>query len=268
MEQSTTVTFLSSSSVSEGSLKIKQEEWEENTGFITKANLYSILYNNLRNSATSGIVNCGMDSDTSLSATIYVYPNPENLNYQLYTSYGVLSPHRAESFVQKERIDFSVSDTGTLGFSVPSNITYTWEGVVRDSTGATIDAPSVSFDWDAVTLSQKVYGTLFVQYNVPRHVYTLGVQARTEDEEVSQDAFGAVIYGVYSGGISWIEMEPPPFATELAGGEECGNVKVVRDDDDEEDPYTPPKYAPTIEKVSTWDYCSGELLSFTETQVG
>lgn len=268
MEQTSTIKFVSALAAdSEGSLQIKQEEWKENTGFVTKADLYTIMYNQLRNQSISGAMDCGFDSDTSISCKIYVYPNPASLNYQLYTSYGNMSSFYIDNFLQKERVDFSVSNKGSLSFATPQGITYRWEGVVRDKTGASIGYPSVSFDGDSVILDQAVYGTLFVQYYVVRHVYTLSATARVKDGEVSQDAFGAVIYGVYNGGISWTELQPPPYATELAAGGECGSISIELPEE-EEDSYTPPKYAPTIEKVSTWDYCSGELLNYTETQVG
>ena len=247
-------------------LILSQEDWVNNTGKVRMSDFYNFTYNVLQNGTTTNDVDCGLNSDGSCTSIIYAYPKVSDLSYQLHTSYGELSDRAVDNYKHQELISFDIDKEADLTFTPTSGVSYSWLGSVYDKTGNVIGNPSVSIDsLGAISLPLKVYGTLKIEYSVTRHKYSLTVNPRDD----GSDLFGAVVYGVYDQGISWLEVDNPPDVNELSNGSiSCGGLKVtVEDDDEPDDGRAPPTSAPKVNRVITTDYCSQEVLSDVITYV-
>lgn len=245
------------------SLRIEQEEWETTTGQVTKSGLYSYLYGRLTANIVVNNVNCGfsmVDGVPTVFTTIYVYLPMAEFPYAFHTSYGMLGAKAIDRLEQKEIINFSLSKSHQLVYLPGADVEYSWVGAVYDVHGAVTPAPEVSFEGGSVLLNKIVYGSLRVEYGVLRHKYVLQAPIRAGVEEV--DLFGAVVYAIYDGGISWLELEPPPGIDALLGGggsNVCGYAVIPADVPDDE--YQPPTECPKADRTIDIDYCSQEVLS-------
>lgn len=247
---------------SRASLVLGQEEWHTNTGFVTKAAFFKYMFALLRGVDPGSVMSCGFQADGTIASVIYAYPSDPNLAYSLKTTYGSLSARRILEYIQKEVINFSLSNSASLKYPMNGDLAYEWVGHIYDFYGNRISPPAVSIDGDQLTLSRKVYGSLALQYPVMRHEYTLVAQARSDG---TMDLFGAVVYAPFTGGISWLEITNPPNADEIALGGECG-VSIGDREENPNAPFSPPE-CPQINITETYDYCSQDLISVEKEYV-
>jgi len=249
-------------------LIIEQKEWVNTIGKIKMSDFYNFSYSILASKAYENSIDCGLDSDGSCTSLIYVYPRIVNLAYQMCASYGFLSSRQIDDFNHKELISFNIAKKAYLTYSPSGNTSYSWLGSVYDSAGNVRSSPNVSIDeFGHIVLSEKVYGTLKVDYPLQRHVYTLTVEPRGS----GTDMFGAVVYGLYDGGLSWLEISNPPDIDEVSGGSVvCGGMNYSMSDD-EYDPNPEdesPLDAPEVNRRIVYDYCSQVLISDETTYNG
>lgn len=275
----------------ESGLKITQEPWENDTGVMTKANLYTFLETLLNYETLTNPVDCGIEADGCIYCYIYVDPFPASLEYQLYTSFGELAEKEVEEFEKTEVVTFRLQNSLTLG-STPKSagvdtfyLSQEWVGDIYNEEGEVVDPPDVIITSDGkVSITRRVYASLRVKYTAVRHKYTLKVPKR-EDTDV--DVFGAVVYGIWknpvqettrkisdgdttikkvetdTGGITWTELSPPPNADENAKAETtCGwysNDSLIDEEDEEREEDIPE--APMVDKETIIDYCTQEITS-------
>ncbi len=241
-------------------LILEQEEWADDTGKVKMSDFYNFTYNVLKSSTVENTVSCGLNADGSCTLIIYAYPKVPDLGYQLHTSYGSLSGRSNEGFDHQELITFNIAKKGLLSYFPNGRVSASWLGSVYDSAGNVKAQPVISVDeFGSITIPEKVYGTMKVEYPVLRHKYTLTVVPR----ESGTDMFGAVVYGLYTNGISWMNIDPPPDADALASGSvECGGLRLSIDLlPDEENDGNIPNAAPKVNRVITTDHCSQVVLS-------
>ena len=258
MEISFNIQFQDSVSNERDSLLLEQEEWKENTGYVTKAALYKSLYTSLMGAVNvSSPVECGFNSNGEIETVIHAYPSDKNLNYSLKATYGDFNGRQINIFKEKEIIDFSLTNTASLKYKSDGNLDYHWVGNVYNENSEIVSNLTINIQDSEIKLSEKVYGALSISYNVYRHSYKFIVKPR-EDEEL--DIFGAVVYAVYPGGVTWLQLKTPPNSDAIAKGAICG--RYVTPSPDEEDKHEVPKFCRTYNKTYTWDYCSKELLDY------
>lgn len=249
-------------------LIIEQLEWEDSTGKIKMSDFYNFTYSVLRSESYESPVSCGLDSGGNCVSTIYVYPKILGLSYKLHASYGDLSSRSVDSYDHQEIINFNIANVGTLQYSPSGNVSYSWVGSVYDNAGNVRSAPSVVIDESGViTLPEKVYGSLKIECVVQRHKYLLTVAPRSE----GTDLFGSVVYGLYTGGISWLELTNPPDLDDIADGSyTCGGMSYDMSDDelDPNSPEEPPEDAPEVNRRIVYDYCSQLVISDETTYNG
>lgn len=268
INQSMTINFADEDAISlvTDLLVIEQKEWVNTIGKVRMSDFYNFVYHILDSSAYESEVDCGLNSDGTCTSLIYVYPKVSNLSYQMHTSFGILSDRIIDDFLHQELITFNIAKTGNLTYSPSGNTSYSWVGHVYDSAGNIRRAPSVNVDsFGNIVLSEKVYGTLKVEYMLRRHIYTLNVTPR----ESGTDRFGAVVYGLYEGGLSWLSITNPPDADELASGSTtCGGMTYNMSDEIIADPDEGPIDTPEVNRKITYDYCSLILQSDVITYNG
>ncbi len=271
MDASLTVTFSGGvvTEIVRDSLILKQEDWEGSVGKVKMSDFYNFAYNILSSYTVENNTDCGLNSDGSCTLTIYAYPSVPDLEYQLHTSYGSLSDRSIDNFEHQELITFNIAKEAVLSYFPHGSVESSWVGAVYGSTGNVRSQPPITIDESgAITIPEKVYGTLKVTYTTRRHEYTLTAEPRDD----SSDLFGAVVYGVYTNGIAWVEIEPPPDADELSqGSASCGGLPGSLDVDDDGDDGTgggsgsSPPSAPKVDRTITYDYCTQEVQSDVTT---
>jgi len=269
MDTSITINFADKSPVDvlRDLLIIEQKEWVNTIGKVKMSDFYSFAYHILDSSAYESAVNCGLNADGTCTSLIYVYPKVIDLSYQMHTSYGTLSDRVIDDFLHQELINFSIAKKASLTYSPFGRVSYSWLGSVYDSAGNIRSAPSVGIDsLGNIILSENVYGTLKVEYTLRRHIYSLNVAPR----ESGIDMFGAVVYGLYTEGLSWLELNNPPDVDELTEGSmTCGGMTYnMSDEYDPNKPDEAPIDAPEVNRRIVYDYCSQVLISDETTYNG
>lgn len=246
-------------------LMIEQEEWKPYTGYVTKANIVKWLANALYGAEDEVYVDCGMIGDHFVCG-IFAYPFERGLAYRLETSWGELSERAEEEIEVKEIVNVGLKkDNGRvyseeqLHFPAHAILETKWLSRPFDAEGNQTISPAITADDRNLRFSSPVYGAVEVTYMTIRHAYILNVPKRVGSIE---NHFSAAVYGIYSGGIKWIEVEPPPGAEEMNLDADCGynrpgsNVSFT---DDEEGPIDQPERHANRRIVQ--DYCSKEIIS-------
>jgi hypothetical protein len=292
---------------SEMGLRIEQEPWKNTTGVMTKAIMYDFLKSFISADVIENNVDCGISEDGCVYCNILVYPYPAELVYTLHASYGELGDRQVEEVTAEDIVIFNGTNQYNLGVVPASAGEFTfklgasWIGTVFNEEGEAIDNPFVQATSDGtISIDQKAYGLLKVEYTYNRHKYELKISPRDDDTDI----FGAVVYGIWTketdeksieelieaiesfddsvdlestegvpidgvltepGGIAWTEITAPPNADELAKAEtECGwQERDYTTEEDEETSESPPTEAPMADKEIIIDYCSQEVISET-----
>lgn len=235
-------------------LVIEQEGYGATDGYLSRAGLYLGLLALLDGEQPAEPV-CVDDCRTAL----YVYRRDLLLNYRLAVSHGKLgAPVREDDIYFTERLKFVMSDTMPFRYPCRDVVESRWLGdVVYDQDGGEVDPPGQTPSVDAMTLTQPVYGTLAVTYRIDRDRYDLELPAR---EAAIENRYSSVAYAVYTGGLQWLAVQPPPGAEE--SGQQCSggwgaSLSVIPPDD----PGLPT--APNADAEIVIDYCSQEVISDT-----
>lgn len=197
-------------------------------------------------------VQCSLDADGCMTATIYAYPVPWNLRYRLHVTHGSVSSRveRVQEF--RELIQVRLQDPGTAirpDYPVRQLIDYEWFGDVYNSEGDVINGPNIEVIENELFLDGRVYGTIDVTYSVERHFYTVEIQPDYSRPE--GDEYKSVAYAPFEGGVEWEEIDPAPSVNFDASS--CGFITRVIFADDE---------LPTVDgndRIDTYNYCSGIL---------
>lgn len=250
-------------------LIIEQRPWPANTGILTNGgmvrHIIEALYGQIvpeDEDTGSSPVNCGLDNLGRIVSEVWVYPYTSGLWYQLQLSHGTLDLEemKVEPVRQVEVLNFKPgSSTLQTKYPVRAIESVRWLGEQHDADLNPIEPPDLSVTGVMeITTSVPVYGAASVIYQTERHVYPIIIPPR---EDAPENLYSSVAYAVYTGGLVWEPMTPPPGAEEYQGyGENgCGYGSTSFPDDDDPPPAVPDNAQADREIIVDW--CSQITIS-------
>lgn len=240
-------------------LQIEQQSWDALTGKVTRAEMVRYLAALLDGTEYRPLVDCGM-VDGSVVCVVDVYPRRAGLVYQFHTSHGSLEGPTVSNEQVEESLSFRLDTEVTPQHPVRRIESVEWLSECYNAEGAIVDAPQLTIDGEVITIPSPVYGSVTVKYRTERHSYILTAPRR---ETAIDDAYSAVVYGVYAGGLNWLVIEMPPGieAFEADAEADCGWGSTASIKDDEEEPW--PVEDGIHTRTTVVDYCSQTIISDT-----
>jgi hypothetical protein len=237
---------------SSGSLILRQEEWGK-IGKTTKLDLVKALEAQIFGGDVLPI-GCGLDEDgTSYTCTVYAYPRPNNLAFNIGITNGTISGAIRQAVLVRETVSFSLSDSASLSLPADSLVGLEWNSQeLWNEYGEAVPPPSISHDDGVITAGSKVYGDAVATYWTTRLTYTVRVPVR---EESVENVFASTVYAWWDGGIELLTLSDPPNAEKnYTGKTNCfgGSSLGIGDDDD---PQGPPVAPSGGEEVINLNYC-------------
>lgn len=259
--QSLTLTYATRATAGEplDLLKIEQDDWATTTAVVTEEEMVrrimAILY---QDEVPGSRIDCGMVGGV-MTCAIRVYPLVPGLVYRLHTSHGTLSEPLVEEIEETEDLAFQLTDTETIRHPARSISEVVWLSDCFDADGGIVAPPALSASGQEVTSGRAVYGTARVTYLTERHTYALGCPRR---EGALANFYSAAVYGLYAGGLNWLEIEMPPGIEEYEENPDadCGWGSVggaITAPEDE--PY--PVEEGNRMRITVVDYCSQLVAS-------
>ena len=238
-------------------LMIEQERWLPYVGRVTKSEVVGQLAAWLYSEAWEGRMDCGLQGGMVVCA-VHAYPRVAGLGYQFHASHGYLSERSVAMVEVSEIVNFRLTDREQPKYPPRTIASASWMGNCYTQEGDEIPPPTLSIDDGELVSALPVYGAVEVRYLTERHTYILSTPRR---EEALDNHYSAVVYGVYSGGLSWLEIDMPPGieAFEADPNAICGwgDSGSVTGPEDEDRPVTPRG----ADRITVQDYCSGEIIS-------
>ena len=232
---------------------LEQEAWDPYINYLTKAGVIGYLNAKLFN-APQPASNCA-SADGSYTTTLYAYPSQADLTYAARVSWGVIGDRMGGVVDYTEVIQCDLLTEIRPKYPAVSITRYEWIGDTYDREGSLIPKPEVTLGEQDLTLSQPVYGTLFVTYKVVQHRYPVAVSPRPEAVENKLTSFA---YALWSGGNEFMELEAPDGAE---GGECNGALKGGSSINFNEGDPDNPGYVDGEDEIHEFDYCTGEELT-------
>lgn len=234
MSSTKTLNVLFGNERDNGSIIIEQLPWGTKVGKVTKLDLIDTISSNLFDTDDPEI-DCGLDDDgESFSCVIYVYPDPETLNFEVGLTNGTIEQSGLENVEVTEKLSFSLSSEITVQYPSSSDIELRWVDKVYDRDGAETTLPIMESIGDIVRTSEPVYGDAIAVYTTFRHKYNIKVPIRTES---IANVFQSVVYAYWDGGVQLFSTTSPPNAeSNYTNGLDCsgyGGSTVIIDPDDE-----------------------------------
>jgi len=240
---------------SEASLLIEQQDYDDYTGTVTKYSVSRILANLIYGVEYEDYVACGVEDD-SYETVIDVYPTPPDLAFSMHLTSGTLSDAAPDLVERTEIIHFRL-DAPALSYPGLAIVSLDWLGEVYDAAFGLIGSSSMTINDGALKTSVPVYGSARVTYTTVCASYNVTVTAR---EDSLENKYSCVAYGVYSGGVDWLEIDPPYGAEDSDG--DCLGVSADVFIDPGDDPGGDPS-AEGENRHMVLDYCTMELISDT-----
>lgn len=239
-------------------LRLEQEEWDVNTGAITKGELLRYMSAQIIAALYNAELDCGIDSSGRVQTRLYAYPYVAGLRYRLYLSWGEVSAPKKEMLTITELVQFRLETEATADYPVREILSAVWEDECYGTEGEVVPPPDLSLEVDRLLCASPVYGTARVRYRCERHTYELRIPRR---DGAVDNHFSAVAVAVYDGGLVWIEIDPPPRIAkfEADADAECGRTINADVTDDEDDPS--PVQPSLRDRRTIVDYCSREIIS-------
>jgi len=233
---------------------LEQEPWDAYVGMLTKggllAYLRSLLYGETDEEQEKG--NCGLLNGIA-ETVVYAYPYPASLAYAIGISHGDLGPREKTVSEYAEVIQVQNVTDPQLKYPTDRIISAEWLSAFKLS-GETASRPTISTSGGRIRLSAPCYGSLFVRYEVVRHIYSVTVEPRPDATENLYESF---IYATWNGGNEYLKFEPPADAE--SGGGRCntgGGESDIQPSDDCE----PPSASPA-DIHQDYDYCRKCLIT-------
>jgi hypothetical protein len=242
---------------SEELLVLEQEDWDQDTGLVTKANLARFIYSLLQSMTTGNKVtfplatDCGLE-DGDLVTKIFAYPKVDGLVFTIAVTNGTLESQGIETITNTDLLSFQGTSEETLDYPCHSVISKEVKGGTFDSDKNSLSEPEITIDGDTVSLSFSAYTAVKVVYETIRYVYKLTIPAR----DSTYNKYASVVYAYYSGGVVWLDVDEPDTLDDSEDSV-CGyNIRWGPS------PLPPIKHpGGTTNNVKTIDYCSQEVES-------
>ena len=239
-------------------LLIEQTAYAPYTGRITKLAMGVLLSNLIYGREDALPVDCGFDGDAFIVGLL-VYPRTPELQFTMYLSHGSMGVPAIEESVQEEIINLRLETKSALKYPVLAVSKTEWLGDIYDKDFNLVPAPLVAKFGDGIVTAAPVYGSVRVTYTSLRYSYPVTIASR---EESIANKYSSVAFGVYSGGVDWLELSAPPGAEEFDGdcryGGSTVHVNPPDDPDDDGD-------GGGADRLIKFDYCTRELISDTVT---
>ena len=194
-------------------------------------------------------VECSLDGDGCMTATIFAYPIPWDLNYTLRATHGRVSSRREYVQEFRELVQVRLQDPGipiSPDYPIKSLRDYEWFGNVYNNLGDVVPSPNITVRDTEIYIDARVYGTIDVTYTVEKHIYT--IEVTPDFDRPVADQYKSVAYAPYDGGVEWEEIDPAP-STNLDFSS-CGGWINVTVDSDDDLPWTEGN-----EKIDEYRYC-------------
>lgn len=200
---------------------------------------------------------CGKGGDGSISTTIYVLPNPNNLPYKLVVNSGEFSEPITSPISKEETIRFNMTSAVDLGCHVDEIQSIEWEGDTYDSNGGVVQAITPVLDGTSLVTDKVVFGSCRIQYTVFGHTYILTVPMR---EDKTYQATIMAFYG--DNQVETLEVVFPDMSGQCTAG-----YQVVINPDDPDDPNKDPELPSDDEgdgsvslQFVAYDTCTGDTI--------
>lgn len=210
--QSLRITRGLSGGESAGNVLIEQDAWEPYTGLLTKAGAFSYLRSLLFGEPDDApLADCGASGGVDGNAatgTVYTYPDPPELIYQLHVSNGSFVGYMAEVLQFSEIVQFQNTTEAALRYPTRTILAAEWLSKVDG-------LPDIITTGGRVRTKKPALGSVMAVYEVARHRRDVSVFPRLGATKNSYQNF---IYAVWDGGNSYLEYKPPPDAQEGTGG--------------------------------------------------
>jgi len=237
-------------------LLIEQEEWSGSTGQVSRVEMVRYLAALFSGEEYQSSVDCGMEGG-SVVCLVYVFPLLEDLVYQFHASHGSLSQRSVALLVEEEELNFTLTIEASPSHPPREILSVEWLDECYDSQGTVVDPPDLTIDGLQITIPSPVYGSALVRYRTERHAYLLHAPRR---DDAIDNHYSAAVWGVYDGGINWLEIEMPPGIEtfELDAEADCGwgGSGILLNPDN--DPY--PVADTTHTRITDVDYCGQEII--------
>ncbi|KGO33208.1 hypothetical protein JT06_15850 [Desulfobulbus sp. Tol-SR] len=224
-------------------VRLEQEPWDINTGYITKFAMFQYI-NHLLFNADPPEANC----PTLLPRTVYAYPSRPDLNYRIGCTWGTLGPRRINESDFQEAIQCNLQLQLETEYPPLEINGYTWLGAAYSPEGDFLSHPAVTIVDGKIRIAQAVYGTLLVSYKVHRHLYTLALPVRPG---AAENTVQSHLYARWSGGNEVIEIKQP----EGAETGECNYITGYTLDISPDD--QPPDHVDPEDEYVDIDFCTG-----------
>jgi len=203
---------------------------------------------------------CGGNEDGSVDVTIYVYPTPDILSYNLVSNNGTFGDPVTSDIEKTELIKFELEASKDTGHNIAEIIEIAWEGSVHDAKGNVVYPAVPIADGTYLVTSQVVYGSCRVTYKTFGDTYTLNVPKREDGEEFQATVM--VFYG--DSQVETLDVIFPDFSGLCDEGYQVcidGDCAQPADDDDGDGTST------TLQLVA-YDYCTGATISGAKFYIG
>jgi len=224
-------------------VRLEQEPWDINTGYITKFAMFRYL-NHLLFDADPPEADCPVLGPH----TVYAYPSRPDLDYLLGCSWGTLGPRRIDEAAFSEAIQCNLQTELEPEYPPLTINGYTWLGEAYSPAGDVLTRPAVTIVDGKIRIAQAVYGTLLVNYTVCRHLYELSTPVRPGALE---NTIQSHVYACWDGGNTVLEIE-------RQDGEESGECNYLHDADLDVTPDgLPPDHVDPENEYVDIDYCTG-----------
>lgn len=206
---------------------------------------------------------CGKNPDGSITATVYVYTTPNFLSYNLVASWGEFEGDPVtESIAKEESINFTLSQTVELDYSVEEIVSIEWDGDVYNASGGIIQVEVPILSGTTLTASQAVYGTIRINYTVLGDTWLLNIPPR----ESTQNTFQSTVHAFYGDNqVETIEIDPPNLL------DLCDQRVTWSLNADEEQPADGEGEGDGTSvalQLTAYNYCSGEVISGATFYIG
>ena len=192
-------------------LLLEQVPWDAYTGRVTKGAVVSWLHSLMYGSEARDM-DCGLNEDGSCTALLAAYPVDPDLVYTLDVTRGDLSDRVVSEVEFVELVNLQMETGVRLRYPAQEILSAEFIGPGYDRTGNLVLAPDLVISGTAITAAYPVYGALKVKYRMVVHSYSITVAPRSEAVE---NRYQSVAHAHWSGGLTWLAIEPPPGAEEF-----------------------------------------------------
>lgn len=213
------------------------------------------------------------DEEGGFDAEIQVNRSRSDLVYTLAATWGELSGKSIIEETREQSITIALEDRHPFDFLLLNLISAAWEGPVRNEYGETVAAPPITLQGDGLYFGGGKYlGSVRVRYVRQYDRYLLHIVPRLDADQFAElavsngttaprvqdlkDAYASTVTAFWGGQAEMLEIDPPPILGNCKGGtslkiqSDTGTTSGGGGGDGQ-----------CYNRVITYDYCTGEVLS-------